>query len=80
MDEARMKELAGEALGESKRNDCELIGVRAGGGEWSIELLDVMQKREAFTVRVRVAPEATDAEIKDAIRRGIAEHFSLESY
>ena len=80
MDEARMKELAVAALGESGRNDCELISVKqGGGGAWSVELLDVMQKREAFTVGVSVSAEATEAEIKEAIRRGIAEHFSMAS-
>jgi hypothetical protein len=81
MDEARMTELARAALKESGRNDCELIGVKAGGGgAWSVELLDVMQTREAFTVRVSVLPEATEAEVREAIRRGVAEHFSIESY
>ncbi len=81
MDEGRMTELAREALADSKRNDCELTGVRAGaGGAWRVELMDVMLKREPFAVIVRTGAGANDSEIKDAIRRAVAEHYSIDSY
>jgi hypothetical protein len=77
----RLEELARQALAESRRNDCELISVAAAGAEhsWSIDLLDVMQEQEPFRVTLDAAPASTDEEIKEAIRRGIAEHFSATS-
>jgi hypothetical protein len=79
MNEGRMVELAKAAIADSKRNDCEFVGVRAGGdGAWSIKLMDVMLKREPFEVSVGAG--ATDAEIKESIRRAIATHYSLDSY
>lgn len=76
----RLEELARQALAESRRNDCQLVSVAAQDGSehssWSIDLLDVMQKQEPFRVTLEVAPAATGEEIKEAIRRGIAEHFS----
>ncbi len=81
MDERRIEELAREALAESERNDCELVGVRAaGGGAWRIELMDVMLKREVFSVNVRADESSPAGAIKDSIRRCIAEHYSIESY
>jgi hypothetical protein len=81
MDEGRMVELAKEALADSKRNDCEFVGARGdGAGAWRIELMDVMLKREPFAVTVRVEADASDAMIKDVIRRAIAEHYSIDSY
>lgn len=79
----RLEELARQALAESKRNDCELISVKAADGaehSWTIDLLDVMQQQEPFRVTLEAAPASTDEEIKEAIRRGIAEHFSATSY
>jgi vacuolar-type H+-ATPase subunit F/Vma7 len=76
-----MTELAKEALAESKRNDCELTSVReSSAGAWRIELMDVMLKREPFVVSVSADDSAPDQEIKEAIRRAVAEHFSTESY
>jgi hypothetical protein len=81
MDEQRMTELARAALAESKRNDCEVTGAkRDAGGAWRVELMDVMLKREPFAVRVGADDTASDEEIKEAIRRAIAEHYSVESY
>ena len=81
MDEQRMTELARAALAESKRTDCEVTGARAdGGGGWRVELMDVMLKREPFAVRVETNDSASDEEIKEAIRRAVAEHYSVESY
>jgi hypothetical protein len=81
MDEQRMTELARASLAESKRNDCELTGVKAdASGAWRVELMDVMLKREPFAVRVSADGAATEEEIKEAIRRAIAEHYSVESY
>jgi DNA-binding transcriptional LysR family regulator len=79
----RLEELARQALAESRRNDCELISVAAAEGRehsWSIDLLDVMQKQEPFRVTLEAAPASSEEEIKEAIRRGIAEHFSAASY
>ena len=81
MDEGRMAELAKEAVADSKRNDCEFVGARSeGAGAWRIELMDVMLKREPFAVSVRAGADAPDSEIKDAIRRAVAEHYSIDSY
>ncbi|MCA1631780.1 MAG: hypothetical protein LC785_18020 [Acidobacteria bacterium] len=81
MDEQRLTELARAALAESKRTDCEVTGVKAdGGGAWRVELMDVMLKREPFAVRVGADDTSTEEEIKEAIRRTVAEHYSLESY
>ncbi|MFN2595604.1 MAG: hypothetical protein ABR563_00170 [Pyrinomonadaceae bacterium] len=82
MDERKLTELAKDALAESKRNDCEFVGARAAdAGAWRVELMDVMLKREPFAVEVRADEEnGDDEEIKDAIRRAVAEHFSRESY
>jgi DNA-binding transcriptional LysR family regulator len=77
-----LEELARQALAESGRNDCEVISVTAAEGaeqRWSIDLLDVMQEQEPFRVTLEVAPASTEEEIKEAIRRGIAEHFSATS-
>ncbi|HEV2803074.1 MAG TPA: hypothetical protein VGW12_21585 [Pyrinomonadaceae bacterium] len=79
----RMEALARQALAESRRNDCEFISVATTDGaahSWSIDLLDVLHKQEPFRVTLEAAPAATDEEIKEAIRRGIAEHFSATSY
>jgi hypothetical protein len=80
----RLEELARQALAESRRNDCELISVTAAAGgaahSWTIDLLDVMQQQEPFRVTLETAPASTEEEIKEAIRRGIAEHFSATSY
>ena len=77
MDERKITELAKEALAESKRNDCELVGVRASGaGAWRVELMDVMLKRETFAIDLRGDDATAEEEIKDAIRRAVAEHFS----
>ena len=79
----QLEELARQALAESRRNDCELISVAAADGRenfWSIDLLDVMQQQEPFRVTLETAPASTEEEIKEAIRRGIAEHFSATSY
>jgi hypothetical protein len=78
-----IEELARQALIESRRNDCQLVSVAAQDGVenvWSIDLLDVMQKQEPFRVTLEVAPASTAEEIKEAIRRGIAEHFSAAGY
>ena len=80
LDEPRMTELAKQALAESERNDCELTGVTRRGAAWRVELMDVMLKREPVAVEVRADTASGDQEIKDAIRRAIAEHFSAESY
>lgn len=79
----QMEELARQALAESQRNDCQLVSVAAKEGaehSWSIDLLDVMQEQEPFRVTLEAAPASTTEEIKEAIRRGIAEHFSATSY
>jgi hypothetical protein len=79
----RLEELARQALAESRRNDCELISVAEAEDpphSWSINLLDVMQQQEPFRVMLEAAPASTEEEIKEAIRRGIAEHFSAASY
>ena len=79
----RLEELARQALAESRRNDCEIVSVNVAADaehSWSISLLDVMQKQEPFSVKLEAAPASTDEEIKEAIRRGIAEHFSATSY
>lgn len=79
MDKQRMEALAREALGDSKRNDCEFVGAdRGAGGAWRVELMDVMMKREIFVVEVTPSAGATEEEIKESVRRGIAEHFSAE--
>jgi hypothetical protein len=81
MDEGRMAMLVKDALAESKRNDCEFVGVRAiDAGAWRIELMDVMLKQEPFTVRVNAEATASDSDIKESIRRAIAEHYSTSSY
>jgi hypothetical protein len=81
MDEQRMTELARAALAESKRNDCEITGAKAdAGGAWRVRLMDVMLKREPFAVRVSADDASSDEEIKEAIRRAVAEHYSVESY
>jgi DNA-binding transcriptional LysR family regulator len=83
MDVGRLEELAREALAESRRNDCELISVAASDGAehtWSIDLLDVLHGQEPFRVTLETAPGSNEEEIKEAIRRGIAEHFSAASY
>jgi hypothetical protein len=83
MDEQRIGELAKAALAESKRNDCELIGVKPvgeGGGAWRIELMDVMLKHEPFHVNISADDASPETEIKDSIRRAVAQHFSIESY
>jgi hypothetical protein len=83
MEVERLEELARQALAESRRNDCEVISVKAAEGAehaWSIDLLDVMQQQEPFRVTLEAAPASTEEEIKEAIRRGIAEHFSATSY
>jgi vacuolar-type H+-ATPase subunit F/Vma7 len=81
MDERKMTELARAALAESKRNDCELINVKPdANGTWRVELMDVMLKREPFAVRVSADESASEEEIKEALRRAVAEHFSIESY
>jgi DNA-binding transcriptional LysR family regulator len=75
----QIEELARQALAESQRNDCQIVSVAAMEGAertWSIDLLDVMQKQEPFRVTLEVTPASSEAEIKEAIRRGIAEHFS----
>lgn len=79
----QMEELARQALAESRRNDCQIVSVAAQDGtegSWSIDLLDVMQKQEPFRVTLHAAPASTEEEIKEAIRRGIAEHFSAAGY
>jgi vacuolar-type H+-ATPase subunit F/Vma7 len=81
MDERKMTELARAALAESKRNDCELVNVKPDAGSaWRVELMDVMLKREPFAVRVSADESASEEEIKEALRRAVAEHFSMESY
>jgi hypothetical protein len=75
----QLKELAKMALEESARTDCQLVSVAAkddSENSWSIDFLDVMQQQEPFRVNLEVAQVATDEEIKEAIRRGVAEHFS----
>ncbi len=79
----RLEALARQALAESRRNDCEFISVAAKEGAehtWSLDLLDVLHEQEPFRVTLEAAPSSTDVEIKEAIRRGIAEHFSAASY
>ncbi|MDT7602993.1 MAG: hypothetical protein QOF61_990 [Acidobacteriota bacterium] len=79
MDERKLTELVKEALAESKRTDCELINVKPDANStWRVELMDVMLKREPFSVRISDAD--SDQEIKESLRRAIAEHFSIESY
>jgi hypothetical protein len=82
MGEGRMAMLVKDALAESKRNDCEFVGVRVGGagGAWHIELMDVMLKQEPFTLKVNAEAAASDSEIKESIRRAVAEHYSTSSY
>ena len=83
MEVERLEELARQALAESRRNDCEVISVKPSEGaehSWSIDLLDVMQQQEPFRVTLETASASTEEEIKEAIRRGIAEHFSAASY
>ena len=83
MSAEQIEELARTALAESQRNDCQIVSVAAkedAEHSWSIELLDVMQKQEPFRVTLVAAPASTEEEIKEAIRRGIAEHFSAASY
>jgi DNA-binding transcriptional LysR family regulator len=83
MEVGRLEELARQALAESRRNDCEVISVKAAEGaenSWSIDLLDVLHQQEPFRVTLEAAPASTEEEIKEAIRRGIAEHFSATSY
>jgi len=74
-----LKKLAEQALAESARTDCQLVSVAAtdeAENNWSIDFLDVMQQQEPFRVNLEVAPAATEEEIKEAVRRGVAEHFS----
>jgi len=74
-----LKELAKQALEESARTDCQLVSVELkdeSENSWSIDFLDVMHSQEPFRVNLKVAPAATEEEIKEAIRRGVAEHFS----
>jgi hypothetical protein len=49
-------------------------------GAWRVGLMDVMLKREPFTVRVEANDSGTEEEIKEAIRRAVAEHYSVESF
>lgn len=75
----QLEELAKQALEESARTDCQLVSVAARDGAenvWVIDFLDVMQQQEPFRVNLEVAPASSDVEIKEAIRRGVAEHFS----
>ncbi|MGI9107827.1 MAG: hypothetical protein ACR2G4_16450 [Pyrinomonadaceae bacterium] len=75
----QLETLAREAIAESGRNDCQFVSVKAQAGSdhlWSIDLLDVMGKQEPFRVTLETTPAGTEEEIKEAIRRGIAEHFS----
>lgn len=75
----QLKELAIQALEESARTDCQFVSIAAKDeteNGWSIDFLDVMQEQEPFRVNLEVAPTATEEEIKEAIRRGVAEHFS----
>jgi hypothetical protein len=79
----RLEELARQALAESNRNDCQFVSAAPkddAGNVWSIDFLDVMQKQEPFRVTLEAAPASSEEEIKEAIRRGIAEHFSATSY
>lgn len=79
MSAEQMTELAKQALEESARTDCQLVSVAAkdeSGNVWAIDFLDVMQEQEPFRVNLEVAPAATREEMKEAIRRGVAEHFS----
>jgi hypothetical protein len=80
----QLETLAREALEESRRNDCQLVSVAAKEGAnnnvWSIDFLDVMQTQEPFRVTLETTADSTTEEIKEAIRRGIAEHFSATSY
>ena len=79
----RLEELARQALADSNRNDCQFVSVTEKDGArnvWSIDFLDVMQKQEPFRVTLEAAPASSEEEIKEAIRRGIAEHFSASSY
>ena len=81
MDEQRLMGLAKEAIADSKRTDCEVISVKPDANDaWRVELMDVMLKREPFAVRVNADESATEQEIKEAFRRAIAEHYSMESY
>lgn len=75
----QLEKLAKESLSESRRTDCEFVSVNPTDGDenaWLIYFLDVMQRQEPFRVRLEIAPAATEEEIKEAIRRGVAEHFS----
>jgi hypothetical protein len=79
----QIETLAREALAESRRNDCQIVSVAAKDGTenaWAIDLLDVMQQQEPFRVTLETASASTEEEIKEAIRRGIAEHFSAAGY
>ena len=79
----QIEELARQALAESQRTDCQLVSVAAQDAAedtWSLDLLDVMQKQEPFRVTLIAAPASTAEEIKEAVRRGIAEHFSAAGY
>jgi hypothetical protein len=80
----QLETLAREALEESRRNDCQLVSVAAKEGAdnnvWSIDFLDVMQTQEPFRVTLETTTDSTTEEIKEAIRRGIAEHFSAAGY
>lgn len=79
----QLKELAKQALEESARTDCQLVSVAAkdkSESGWSIDFLDVMHSQEPFRVNLEVTPVATAEEIKEAIRRGVAEHFSASGY
>ena len=75
----QLQQLAKQALEESARTDCQFVSAVAedeSKNDWSIDFLDVMQEQEPFRVNLEVAPAATEEEIKEAIRRGVAEHFS----
>jgi hypothetical protein len=81
MDERKLTGLAKDAIAESKRTDCELINVKPdAGGVWRVELMDVMLKQVPFAVKISADDSASDQEIKESLRRAIAEHYSMESY
>ena len=81
MDEQRLTALATEAIADSKRTDCEVVGVKAEAeGAWRVELMDVMLKGEPFSVRIATDGSQSEQELKEALRRAIAEHYSMESY
>lgn len=80
MRETQMSELANEALRESKRNDCQIASVKPrqdSASEWWVDLVD--QNGQPFRVVVNIVL-LSEEEIKEAIRRGIAEYFSAASY